>query len=311
EEAEADAVEALYRTKERLKEIVHNNRLRQARRRLHEAREQSICTSDLEDEIEDRMRRTGDYQISLVFIFRLNKKLIMQKTLPDTTRHSFDVTLFEENMLGLIQAQLGEDDCDYAVTGRTAVIRHTSGRGGSRRHDFNDFSLSEAERILEIVDEHRANFRKGKLMITFEISAVKEAPAKQKRSADDADTVSSSPPAPPEKKRRGDRLQDQHTARLDAIRIAGDFQRQLMERWRCRDENCTNKNNFCFPEPSEPSRHYNITAPQHEMWSNSIASGEATIQLPPIKLLRYWEQNQGYINRLSRQPAKQTAMQQT
>ncbi|KAK9368187.1 hypothetical protein V1509DRAFT_100899 [Lipomyces kononenkoae] len=47
------------------------------------------------------------------------------------------------------------------------------------------------------------------------------------------------------------------------------------------------------------------------MWSNSIASGEATIQLPPIKLLRYWEQDQGYINRLSRQPAKQTAKQQT
>ncbi|KAJ8097981.1 hypothetical protein POJ06DRAFT_285814 [Lipomyces tetrasporus] len=47
------------------------------------------------------------------------------------------------------------------------------------------------------------------------------------------------------------------------------------------------------------------------MWSNSIASGEATIQLPPIKLLRYWEQNQGNINRLSRQPAKQTAIQQT
>ncbi|KAK9245691.1 hypothetical protein V1506DRAFT_537665, partial [Lipomyces tetrasporus] len=99
--------------------------------------------------------------------------------------------------------------------------------------------------------------------------------------------------------------------RLDAIRIAGDFQRQLMERWRCRDDNCTNKNNFCFPEPTDPSRHYNITAPQHEMWSNSIASGEATIQLPPIKLLRYWEQNQGNINRLSRRPAKQTAIQQT
>ncbi|KAK9365656.1 hypothetical protein V1509DRAFT_649410 [Lipomyces kononenkoae] len=178
------------------------------------------------------------------------------------------------------EAHLGDDDCNYDVTGRTAVIRHTSVRGGSRRHDFNDFSLSEEDRILETVDEHRANFRKGKLMITFKISAIKEAPTKQKRSADGADTISSSPLAPPEKKRPGDRLQDQHTARLDAIRIAGDFQRQLMERWRCRDDNCANKNNFCFPEPADPSRHYNITAPQREMWSNSIASALATIQLP-------------------------------
>ncbi|KAK9321415.1 hypothetical protein V1517DRAFT_308962 [Lipomyces orientalis] len=311
EEAEAAAVEALYHSKERLKEIVHNNRLREARRQLRETRDNSICTSDLEDEIEDRMRRTGDYQIALVFLFRLNKKLSMHKTLSDTTRHSFDITVFEETILDLIQSHLGDDDVDYEITGRTAVIRHTSGRGGSRRHDFNDFSLSEADRIMEIVEEHRANFRKGKLMITFEISAVKDAPTKQKRPKDDTDKVSSSPPPQPEKKRRGDHLRDQHTARLDAIRIAGDFQRQLMERWRCRDDNCTNKNNFCFPEPTDPSRHYNSTAPQHEMWSNSIARGEATIHLPSRKLLRYWKQNQGNINRLSRHPAKQTAIQQT
>ncbi|KAK9242801.1 hypothetical protein V1506DRAFT_509099, partial [Lipomyces tetrasporus] len=95
EEAEAAAVEALYRSKERLKEIVHNNRLRDARRQLR-GRDNSISTSDLENEIEDRMTRTGDYQISLTFIFRLNKKLSTHKTLPDTTRQSFDITAFEE-----------------------------------------------------------------------------------------------------------------------------------------------------------------------------------------------------------------------
>ncbi|KAK9367224.1 hypothetical protein V1509DRAFT_640934 [Lipomyces kononenkoae] len=34
-------------------------------------------------------------------------------------------------------------------------------------------------RITEIVDEHRANFRKGKFMITFEISAVKNNVARR------------------------------------------------------------------------------------------------------------------------------------
>ncbi|KAK9319002.1 hypothetical protein V1517DRAFT_342131 [Lipomyces orientalis] len=113
EEAEAAAVEALYHSKERLKEIVHNNHLREARRQLRETRDNSICTSDLEDEIEVRMRRTGDYQIALVFLFRLNKKLSMHKTLPDTTRHSFDITVFEETIPDLIQSHLGDDDVDY------------------------------------------------------------------------------------------------------------------------------------------------------------------------------------------------------
>ncbi|KAK9367583.1 hypothetical protein V1509DRAFT_144738 [Lipomyces kononenkoae] len=106
-----------------------------------------------------------------------------------------------------------------------------------------------------------------------------------------------------EKKRDGDPLRDQHTVRRDAIRIDGDFLRQLMERWRCRGENCTNKNNFCFPDPTDTSRHYNITTSRHEMWSNSMAVGEAT--------MRCWEQNQGCINRLSPQPTEQPAIQQT
>ncbi|KAK9240882.1 hypothetical protein V1525DRAFT_416354 [Lipomyces kononenkoae] len=152
---------------------------------------------EIEDEIEDRMRRTGDYQISL-------------KTLPDTTRHSFDVTLLEENMLGLIQAQLGEDN---AIISYWHVPQSFDTHLAAAAPDVMISMISPCLKQSGFGDCRRtpANFRKGKLMITFEISAVKEAPAKQKRSADDASTVSSSSPAPPEKKRRGDRLQDQHT----------------------------------------------------------------------------------------------------
>lgn len=317
-EAEEAAVQDLYHSKERLKRIVHTNRISAARRDLRDAREASIATSELEEEIAEQMKHSGDYSIIVSVVFRLNKKRLLSKTLPETTRYTFDILAFEEAFLASIEPYLGDQEFEF--TARTAVMKHASGRGGSRRHDIEEFSITEGERILEIVDQHRANFRKGQLLVIFEISVAQDpkavAAAQRKRSRKpvevDSDVLSSSPPPQPERKRisRGDRLQEQHATRLDAIRIAGDFQKQLMERWRCREENCTNKNNYCFIEPTDSTRHYNITAAQHEMWANSIGTGEATVQCPPLKLLRFWESEQGSISRLSRRPAKQTALQQ-
>ncbi|KAI9039448.1 uncharacterized protein KD926_009462 [Aspergillus affinis] len=149
-EAEEAAVQELYHSKERLKKIVHTNRVKAARRELEEAREAPLDTSELEDEIEDRMKHTGDYAISVSIIFRLNKKRVLTKSLADTTRYTFDILAFEEVFLASIEPFLG--DCDFEFVTRTAVIKHASGRGGSRRHDFDDFTLTEADHILEIAD---------------------------------------------------------------------------------------------------------------------------------------------------------------
>ncbi|KAK9319878.1 hypothetical protein V1517DRAFT_341298 [Lipomyces orientalis] len=131
---------------------------------------------------------------------------------------------------------------------------------------------------MEFVDEPRANFRKEKLVINFEMSLVRDATRQKKRSRDEVSSPSPPPPPPPppapqqDRKRRRDHLQDQHTARLDAtivlIKITSVFLSRLI-----------------FLK----SYNHGTAA------CNSIASGEATIQLPPIKPLSYWEQNQGHI----------------
>jgi hypothetical protein len=322
-DAEQAVVEDLQRLKEQLKRVVYDNRVNAARRELREARQASIATSDLEKELEEHMKHTGDYKIIISFIFRLNSKRTLTKILPDTTRFTFDLLAFEETFLTAISPYTGDGQVDFTYRSKTAVVKHTSGRGGSRRHDFEEFTHQEGDQIMEIMDQHRTNFRKGELLLIFEISteadktalATVAAATQQKRARRpvdvDSDILSSSPPPQPEKKRlnRGERLQEQHTARLDTIRAAGDFQRQLMDRWRCREENCTNKNNYCFINPANHS-HYNITVPQHETWANAISSNEATLQCPPIKLLHFWEQEQGSINRLSRQPTRQSAIQE-
>jgi hypothetical protein len=78
-----------------------------------------------------------------------------------------------------------------------------------------------------------------------------------------------------------------------------------MGRWRCINENCTNRSKFCYPDLSERLKHYNITAPQNESWASAISRSEATIHSPPIKIWQYW-QIQGTINRESREPLKRS-----
>ena len=109
---------------------------------------------------------------------------------------------------------------------------------------------------------------------------------------------------------RQTKLQEQHATRLDALRLAGDFHRQLADRYQCRKENCTNHDNYCYLDPLDISKHYSITHVQQEQWARAISQGEATISNPRIKLYQCWL-NAGAVTRDSRQPARQTAAQTT
>ncbi|OJD20631.1 hypothetical protein ACJ73_08033 [Blastomyces percursus] len=141
--------------------------------------------------------------------------------------------------------------------------------------------------------------------------ATRSAISKKSRSTREVN-IPSSPPIPSSNQSaRTSQLLQQNSTRLDAIRNAGEFQRQLMDRFRCRQQSCTNQNNYCYPDPVDTSLHYNITVPQHESWANAISSGDATLQQLPMKLLQYWQTVQGPISRESCQPIKRSAMQQT
>ncbi|KKA22226.1 hypothetical protein T310_3744 [Rasamsonia emersonii CBS 393.64] len=315
EDEEEEAARALYTTKERFKKLVYKRRVEEARRRLQEAEEDTyIPTSDIEEEM-DELLRAADYPVALYLRIYLNKTLVVRKALPDSTRRTLDIADIEEIFLQSLQPFVKDED--YEVISRTAIVRLATGRGGSKAHDIDDFTNAEAEQILALLDRQHKTFPRSQIQLHFEIKVVCEAlqgnkkksrqssqPPKQSTTDEASSPISSSPPVASTRSNRTGRLLEQHSRRLESIRIAGDFQRQLMERYRCLDDNCTNKNNYCFPDPTDPNLHYNITAAQHEMWANSIASGEATLQQPPYKLIRYWEREQGPITRQSRQPFK-------
>lgn len=317
---EEELAHKLYDAKEAYRKCIHDRHVYEARRRHPDGvLPREVETSDLESALQDAMMK-ADFPIGIFLNVRVNKKDQVRKSLVDSTRHTFDIGVIEKAFLNALHPVVRDED--YEVSVRRAIIKHSSGRGKATYHDFEDFDTANSEHILNILEKHHSRHRTGMVELHFEVlvdcEALSKAPKRPLQPGPPSDIpssdITSSPPPIPRKKQsnsRTHRLQEQHATRLDTIRVAGNFQRQLMDRWCCNEPNCTNKDNFCFPEPLDRTKHYNITAPQHETWSNAISSGEATIQNPPINLLRYWEQQQGAINRLSRQPIRQTAAQQT
>ena len=169
--------------------------------------------------------------------------------------------------------------------------------------------------LNSIRDQHPSK----KIGLTFEIEAAGPIvpSSSNKRRAPETDTEASSlppssPPAVQKKKgKRTEVLEEQSRVRLDKILYASEWERQLTDRLTCKDKDCPNSDNFCFPDPLDPKQHYNVTAAQQKSWADAITSGHATLANPPARVLLYWQHEQGAISRESRAPARKTFQQET
>lgn len=314
---------ALYAAKEQYKAAIHRKKMKEAYQQYPDLQPSDIETSELEDHLGDAMR-VADFPIQTCICLRGNNKLISRQVLQqDSTRRTFDIFILEQVVVGIIDRQIGP--CEWSITKISVSFKQETGRGGTKYHDIEHFSIPAAEEVLQMVEDFRNTFTRStpRMVWTWEIhikyNQEKAGPVPDPDHGGDQEQSSpipSSPPLPDRSRSRsagtGGRrtrttmLVEQNEARVEAIRNAGHFQRQLMERWRCNDDNCTNRHNFCFPDPDDKSKHYNITAPQHDSWANAISRGDATLATPPLKIWGYW-QNSGAISRESREPAKKTA----
>ena len=122
-------------------------------------------------------------------------------------------------------------------------------------YDLEDFSLGETNCILGLINAAHEQHPYSKIAITIEIKAsVSISKAKSnshKRKAPDTDLensspIPSSPPVSAEKKKsnRTSKLAEQQAIRLDKIAQAGDFERQLADKWICRDKGYTNQDAY-------------------------------------------------------------------
>jgi hypothetical protein len=173
-----------------------------------------------------------------------------------------------------------------------------------------------------MIEAAREQHPRSKIVLTIEIRAsttvpaCKPQPLKRKALETDKEASSPIPSSPPivqekKKKNRTSALEAQQAVRLDKIQLAGDFEKQLVDRLVCRDKDCTNQDNFCWPDPINPKSHFAVTAPQQKSWAQAISTGDATLSVPPIKLYTYWQTSQGAITRESRAPIRRTFQQET
>jgi hypothetical protein len=314
---------ALYTAKERYKAAIHRKRIKKAHQQYPGLQPSDIETSELEDHLGDAMR-VADFLIQTCICLQGNNRLISHQVVQqDFTRRTFDILIVEQAVVGLINRHIGP--CEWSIIKISVSFKQETGRGGTKHHDIDQFSIPAAEEVLQMVEDFRNTFTRStpRMVWTWEIhiryTQEKAGPTHEPDQGEDQEPSSpipSSLPLPDRSRSRsagtGGRrtrttmLVEQNKARVKAIRNAGYFQRQLMERWRCNDDNYTNRHNFCFPDLDDKIKHYNITAPQHDSWANAISRGEATLVNPPLKLWNYWR-NSGSISRESREPAKKTA----
>ncbi|EED19013.1 hypothetical protein TSTA_023480 [Talaromyces stipitatus ATCC 10500] len=312
----------LYNAKEDFKKLSAKRCIKVAEHALREAREDIsiVNTSDIQDEFNHEISQR-DYSIGIDLRVYINKRKVISQTLHDMTRRSFDLGVVEDQFHDQIVKYT--DDKPFTFETCMAFVKSMSGRGRQLSHQFDDFSITETLKVLDLIDNKREAHPGTALCVLFEIKVACEALiSKKKRTAistaqqpQDPISIPSSPPVLPTQIRstRTTQLLEEaaiREARQDRILTAGDFQRQLMQKYQCNDRNCTNYNNFYFPDPMDNTQHYNILATQHELWANRIASGGATIENPLDKLKQYWTKKQEMQTKMYEQQMQYRLMEQ-
>ena len=218
------------RSKRAYRDILHDNGVREARIALKDARGQPLNTSELNEIEEDQRRHDGDYSLGISFSFRLNNKKALNKALPDSSRWSFSLMEFEDAFFEAVAPILVDRELNWQK--RTLIIRHGSGRGGSQRHDFDGFSPSIREELLEVLDRHRESYRSGKHLLIFDLAAtvsqtsapITHSPTnRSNREGMAAESQESPSQSVQRRSNRSDRLHDQQAIRMDRISLSGDF----------------------------------------------------------------------------------------
>jgi hypothetical protein len=272
---------------------------------------EDLTTSDVQQELEDMVndaQAIADFPIEVNLRIYINKTIAKRENLPDSSRDTLDLSIVEEALLEELETLVqGEISNIY----RTTIVRANTSKGTNKIHDLDDFSFSETERVLGMVNAAREQHPRSKIAITIEVKLSVELPKPNphKRKASDTDPensspIPSSPPVIIEKKK------STQTSNL-AKQQAGDFERQLTDKYIYRDKGCTNQDAYCYPDPRDPYTHCSITAVQQKTWAQCISTGECTIQQPPMKLWMYWVSDQGPITRDSKASDRKTFQQQT
>lgn len=210
----------------------------------------------------------------------------------------FQIWNFEETLDEAIKTKYG-DLKGWITTNRMVVIKSNKPRATRKQQSIDDFSELEWEKVLlALTDEDATDY-----IIKIEVSADAEKPTTRKRPAEVlSDGLNADGPesGPRQRVTRTDQLLDRARIRTDTFAEAGNFDRALLNRWQCNDENCRNQNSFCFVDFA--GKHFNMNHTQQSLWGKAIVKGDANVSIErlPTSLYTFWSDKQGAVTSLSR-----------
>jgi hypothetical protein len=190
----------------------------------------------------------ADFPIEVNLRIYINKTIVKRKNLPDSSQNTLDLSTVEEVLLEKFETLVHGEVLNIC---RTTIIRANTSRGTNKMHDLDDFSLKETECVLGIVNTACEQHPRSKIILTIEVKLSVELsnpkPKLQKHKVPDTDNknsslIPSSPLVIMEKKKSKwtSKLAEQQAIRLDKIIQAGDFKRQLADKYICKDKGYTN-----------------------------------------------------------------------
>ena len=278
----------------------------EARRRRREERETmadfgTLPTSDLEYmEMEEER---ANPKLHIHSTLRVDKKFEWQGSLSDKTLQEFSLADFEQVLNEEIEKRDGWTK-GWVLTHRTVIVKGSHHKAKRIAQSIDDFTESEWDKVLNIILRESQTYG-AEIDLKIELLAetrqlpfpTKPAPKRQhvELSSDAAE------PTLPERKRitRTDKLLDSARDRAEALEAVGNYDKKLLDRWQCRDQECRNLNGFCFIDFE--GKHFDIDSIQQLRWGKALARGDlgVSIERPPTEIYKSW-QKQGACESTSR-----------
>ncbi len=291
---------------------IEQMKLRHQGRHEEAARVATPTTSEIGSDVDARLDweendAIADYKLAVHWKLFANGSLVKEDDLNTTgKRRSTDLATLELVVNEAVDQHIGSVEIDHEVASCYYIVRTASHRGHPQKGVITDFSTEQTDKIFRSCDLLSCSMPTQAIVITFEFKLEydkQEFKAKKKQ----ATVIAELNPAMSEQvtalnsRLRAPRLLEQANTRLGNIEKAGDFQRTIMQRWRCHNSECRNQNNLCYVDPWD-GKHYAIAKIQHEAWANAIAAGDAVVDQPPDRMYNYLKFEQGAVGQEYRKP---------
>jgi hypothetical protein len=259
-------------------------------------------TSDVEEmEIEEIL---SDPTVAVSASLRVNKVLVWSNNYLECVLSRFPVWTMEREL----HEQAEKQEVSNTIS-RMATVRAVHHRATQKKQYVKDFTVDEWDKVQGLIMIEARSWG-PKLSVKIEVLAEKTSTSGHKPPTEwlSSDPVEPSTPRP--RATRTTKALDAARIRADALANAGNFDRELISKWQCIDDNCRNHKRFCFVDFN--GKHFAINATHQAKWAKAIASSEPGVSLerPPTALYEFWVRSQGGVTQETRRKGVYEARQE-